>query len=247
MLENGMDLVSCSNVTHVDTSYCCATQMGCCDSGVGRFEVLPAQPNTWAVWDSSKTLYSVVTPLPTSSSSSSSAISTSSATSSAASTTGSASRSETSATDTSGASRLSTQTGPPEQAATNSNTPTTGASQSSGLSTAAQAGIGAGAAVGALLVAAVAYMWWKMQKMQQGRGGPSGSDAWQGSQDAYPTDSVAAPQYYPQDPRRKVELYGNTGAHELQGHHTFVQGDVSGLEQPSYGVESPVVLRGHQQ
>ncbi|KAL7910438.1 hypothetical protein GGI35DRAFT_366664 [Trichoderma velutinum] len=56
----GTDLISCSNVTNTDTSYCCDHASGCCDSGAGRFNVLPKNPQVWATWDNGATVYKVV-------------------------------------------------------------------------------------------------------------------------------------------------------------------------------------------
>ncbi len=247
----GHDLTSCYNVTRKDTSYCCAGVANCCDSGAGRFEVLPAQPYTWALWDDAKTQYVVKTPLSTAASSSTSST-TSTATSSSttiASTTSHASDQTTSSSSVSTPSsgtgtRATTETGPPGQSATNQ--PSTDAVQSSGLSTGAQAGIGVGAALGALLLAAVAYLSWKLRKTRKAMAGGTGSQ-WQGyPQDPYSTPPPAPGSYYPQDPRQKFELQGDRGMHELQGHHYFVRGDANSAElnaQPSYSPESPVVTR----
>ena len=57
----GTNLISCSNVTNADTSYCCDhTDNYCCDTGVGRFDVEPAQPQTWATWNTNSKAYVVV-------------------------------------------------------------------------------------------------------------------------------------------------------------------------------------------
>ncbi|KAK4133910.1 hypothetical protein BT67DRAFT_381674 [Trichocladium antarcticum] len=50
--RGGHDLISCSNVTNTDTSYCCDGHRDfCCNDGVARFEVLPANPQIWATYD----------------------------------------------------------------------------------------------------------------------------------------------------------------------------------------------------
>jgi hypothetical protein len=104
------------------------------------------------------------------------------------------------------------------------------------LSTAAQAGIGVGAAVGALLVAAVAYLWWKLRKVQ--KAAKEGSQ-WQGAT-AYPSPPSA---YYPQGSSQKYELHGDRDPYELVGQQYFVHGDATRAElastQPSF-VESPI-------
>ncbi|KAL7934403.1 hypothetical protein V8C35DRAFT_302496 [Trichoderma chlorosporum] len=56
----GTDLISCSNVTNSDTSYCCDHTNGCCDSGAGRFNVLPQNPQAWATWNNEASVYKVV-------------------------------------------------------------------------------------------------------------------------------------------------------------------------------------------
>ncbi|KAL6917525.1 hypothetical protein FSST1_009020 [Fusarium sambucinum] len=42
--RGGTDLILCLNVTGSDTSFCCDHNPGCCNSGVGRFAVLPSNP-----------------------------------------------------------------------------------------------------------------------------------------------------------------------------------------------------------
>ncbi|KXX81091.1 hypothetical protein MMYC01_202798 [Madurella mycetomatis] len=55
------DLISCANVTGTDTSYCCGEHPdSCCDSGVGRFDALPSEPEVWAIWDMSLSRFVVV-------------------------------------------------------------------------------------------------------------------------------------------------------------------------------------------
>ncbi len=217
----------------------------CCNGGVGRFEVLPAQPDIWAQWDPAKMRYVVKTPLSTVPSSLTS--STASTTSSATSTASSNASQQTSATETSASpngSQLPTQTG---QVATNQPPSTEPSQSSSGLSTAAQAGVGVAAAVGALLIAAVAYLWWKLHKSGQARRGSGSGPQWQGPQDAYPTSQPSALLYSSQDLRRKFELQGHEDTQELQGQHYFLHEDASGAElttQPSYAAESPVTTGG---
>lgn len=57
--DAGTDLVSCSNVTGTDTSYCCAYKPlpNCCNEGVGRFEVLPSKAQVWATWNENLNRY----------------------------------------------------------------------------------------------------------------------------------------------------------------------------------------------
>lgn len=54
----GTDLISCQNVTNSPADYCCDHTNGCCDSGVGRFQILPSSAVTSAVWISSATAFS---------------------------------------------------------------------------------------------------------------------------------------------------------------------------------------------
>lgn len=252
--DGGRDMISCSNVTQKDTSYCCLGMEGCCNSGVGRFEVLPSKPYVWAQWNKEAGGYVVKTPLSAASSSSSSSASstsltasgTSTATSKASSAAGETSASNESKSSSDGT-RVPTETGAPGQGGASQPSPATETGQPSGLSTAAQAGIGVGAAAGALLVAAVAYLWWKLRKVQQANQGLKTAQ-WQDPQDdAYPTQFLAPP-YYPQNPQQKYELQATGEAHELQGHHYFVRGDASSAEmttQHGYAPESPVTSFGH--
>ncbi|KAK3898023.1 hypothetical protein C8A05DRAFT_19320 [Staphylotrichum tortipilum] len=145
-MTGGTDLVSCSNVTRTDTSYCCdGGRPFCCDDGVARFEVLPSRPQTVARWDAKASQFVVVQEQ----TSSSGASATSSQTSSTATSTfGSVTSSS---TESSGS-----QTSPPRA-------PDSSAAQSGGLSSAAQAGIGVGAGVLALALGAVAYLLFKLR------------------------------------------------------------------------------------
>lgn len=136
----GTDLISCSNVTDTDTSYCCDHTVNCCDSGVGRFEVLPLEPQTWATLNTASSKYIVVRTLADESTSTSLAIlaSTTAASSTFASTT------------TTASSIAVVATAEPTEA------------EPEGLTGAAKAGIGIGVSVGALLVVAVVFLLWKI-------------------------------------------------------------------------------------
>ncbi|KAK3347273.1 hypothetical protein B0T25DRAFT_584295 [Lasiosphaeria hispida] len=167
----GTDLISCSNVTRSDTSYCCDHNAFCCDSGVGRFDVVPSKPQTWATWSAAASQFVVVNPLSTAAASSS--------------------PSSTLASKTSNAPFLTTT--PP------GNDTTSGTPQPSqpaqGLTAGAQAGIGVGAAVGALLIAAVVFLLWKMKKNKKLLEGKQRTEnTW--------------PAVYPEPP--KMELVGAT-------------------------------------
>ncbi|KAK0708654.1 hypothetical protein B0H67DRAFT_496106 [Lasiosphaeris hirsuta] len=136
----GTDLISCSNVTKSDTSYCCDHNAFCCDNGVGRFDVLPSKPQTWATWSAAASQFVVVNPISTSSTSSI--------------------PSSTLASTTSFAPYLTT-TLPGNGTPSGTPQPSQAAQ---GLTAGAQAGIGVGAAIGALLIAAVVFLLWKMKK-----------------------------------------------------------------------------------
>jgi hypothetical protein len=56
----GPDLISCSNVTGSSTSYCCDHSEDCCDTGTGRFSVLPENPREWAVYNRASRRFVVV-------------------------------------------------------------------------------------------------------------------------------------------------------------------------------------------
>jgi hypothetical protein len=65
----GTDLISCANVTGSTADYCCDHTNDCCDTGVGRFQILPTNPSTSAIWIASATAFSVVRALSSTSSS----------------------------------------------------------------------------------------------------------------------------------------------------------------------------------
>ncbi|KAK4222743.1 hypothetical protein QBC38DRAFT_374464 [Podospora fimiseda] len=131
----GTDLISCSNVTGNSASYCCDHTVNCCDRGVGRFDVLPANPHTWATWAAVSTGFVVVRALSTSTS-----------------------------TSTTSATGTSTST-PPAGDTSPASVPQQG---HSGLPAAAYAGIGVGSVIGALFIAAVFYLVWRLRKQKAG-------------------------------------------------------------------------------
>ncbi|KAI4603481.1 hypothetical protein KJ359_003292 [Pestalotiopsis sp. 9143b] len=128
-----MNLISCSNVTNTDTSYCCDHTNGCCDSGVSRFTVLPASPTTVATWNPTLSRYVQ--------------LSTSTSSSSTSTTTGAQSETTTSGSSTATSSSSSGTASPTSSSS----------SSSSGLSTGAAAGIGVGGAVAAVAIAAAIF------------------------------------------------------------------------------------------
>ncbi|KFA55968.1 hypothetical protein S40293_04042 [Stachybotrys chartarum IBT 40293] len=151
----GTDLISCANVTDSTASYCCDHNAGCCDGGVGRFEVLPEAPEIWATWDTRSTRFLVVGTVFSSGRTTSTSIpSTSSPASTSAPTTTTSSSSE-SDTATIGVSDPGTTGGPSEPQSSD---------EDSGLSTAAIAGIAAGSGVFVILSAAAAYLVWRHRR-----------------------------------------------------------------------------------
>ncbi|KAL2169524.1 hypothetical protein VTG60DRAFT_5917 [Thermothelomyces hinnuleus] len=178
----GWDLVSCSNVTQTDTFYCCDGMADCCNGGIGRQEIQPPPSLTWAMWDSEQTRYDVVTPLATAETlttlSTRSTTTTSSTPELASSSSSSSSPppteapsestgSEPSSSDHASPSTSETGTPAEQQESDAAGSEDSRSDEPAGLTTAAQAGIGVGAAAGALLAAAVAYLWWKLDKTQK--------------------------------------------------------------------------------
>ncbi|CAG9982621.1 unnamed protein product [Clonostachys byssicola] len=117
--SQGISLISCTNSTKKENSYCCDFDPGCCDSN-RVFDLLPASPTIYAVWDDSQTKFVSV-----------------------------------------GASSTATTT---SLAPTNTNNTVGDSEHTGGLPMGAKAGIGVGAAVLALLIAAVAYLFWKIHR-----------------------------------------------------------------------------------
>ncbi|KAH6641907.1 transcription initiation factor IID, 18kD subunit-domain-containing protein [Chaetomium tenue] len=228
------DVVNCLNTTGVDTIYCCYGMENCCEQGNGRFQLLPPPSHTWAVYNSELTQYDVVTPLSTATSSAS--MSTTSTSSDASDTSDASSTTSGTSASTSG-SEQPEETGGSSQAGTDSST---NSNEPTGLSTAAQAGIGVGAAVGAILIIGMAYLAWQLSKTKKALAADS---QWQ----AVTTYPPAAPSsaYYSQDPAHKHEVQGDLANGELQGQHHFVDGGASRVElsaTPSFNSpESPIL------
>ncbi len=107
---------------------------GCCDSGDGRFSVLPPNPTTSAIWNDSLTQYVVVS---TSTSSASTYYTTITTSTTAPASTQLVVSPETLSEESSG--------------------------NSLELSKSAKAGIGAGVGVGAILVLALSYLIWRLR------------------------------------------------------------------------------------
>ncbi|KAK4174209.1 hypothetical protein QBC36DRAFT_45202 [Triangularia setosa] len=167
--NGGANLISCSNVTNKDTSYCCEkTETGtCCDGGIGRFEVMPPKPVTLALWDSSEGVYTPVTQVSTSiSTSTTTTSSTPSSEPSASKTTDTISAKETGSSSSGGPSGGST--GDTREGSTGgSGEEAAPSSSSGGLPVAAQAGIGVGVAAIVVLLAVIAWLVWKLNKNKQ--------------------------------------------------------------------------------
>ncbi|KAL2755386.1 hypothetical protein ACRALDRAFT_1082359 [Sodiomyces alcalophilus JCM 7366] len=171
----GTDLISCANVTGIDTLHCCDHTVNCCNSGVGRFEVLPSEPEIWATWNRDSTQYVVVITTTSSTSTSEQSFTstheqpssplTSAATSTPA-TAGDDRGNHSTSTATSEASSPIGTAPEGSQSAAHVQ-PSPDDSSDEGLSMAAQAGIGAGAGVGVILIAAVIYLIWKLRKNQK--------------------------------------------------------------------------------
>ncbi|KAM5368601.1 hypothetical protein ACJA88_010951 [Fusarium oxysporum] len=204
----GTDLISCSNITGSDTSYCCDHNTNCCNSGVGRFNVLPSDPEVWATWNRKATRYDVVGTMFSGQSTTETASTTTDVTSSTA------SASFTTTSDASIPSSSVPDTREPSE------TP-------AGLSTGAKAGIGAGVSVGAIMAVAVIYLFWKMRRNEkaakQGEQQPPlnnnpMTDAWQQSQYVYASKGY---QYQPQSPQELsgTPLQGYNGPAELPAHN----------------------------
>ncbi|KAL7811306.1 hypothetical protein V8C26DRAFT_408699 [Trichoderma gracile] len=136
--SGGTDLISCSNVTNADNSFCCDHTNGCCDSGAGRFNVLPKEASVWATWNVEASSYRVVGTVYTGN-----PTSTSSAATNTRSTTGSGTTTTSSAP---------TNTNPSDS------------DKPSGLSNGAKIGIGVGVGVGVVLLAAIAFLVWKLRQ-----------------------------------------------------------------------------------
>ncbi|KAH7316690.1 hypothetical protein B0I35DRAFT_503757 [Stachybotrys elegans] len=208
----GTDLISCSNITDRDTSYCCDHTINCCQSGVGRFEVQPPRPDLWATWDSDATQFAVIgTKFEESRTTSATIASTTeSTTETTLATTTSIDRS-TSPTSIEINNPQSTQSSPPAPPAF------AASSESSGLSTGAMAGIGVGAGVGVILIAAVVYLLWRNNKnkklLQQAQAPVVNSQSMYGpgTMGAWPAQYETAKPAYPQYQFQRQELDASSG------------------------------------
>ncbi|KAK7216740.1 hypothetical protein V2G26_004743 [Clonostachys chloroleuca] len=204
-VTGGHDLISCSNVTKTDTSFCCDRAANCCDGGVARFEVLPSHAGTWASWNVASSRYITV-------SASSTKASSSTAT----------------ATSTTVASTTSAPTGVSSASASSTAISSEGSQNvtSSGLSVGAQVGIGVGVGVGALLVAVIAFLLWKNHKKNQIINDnqvreishpPSSSSPWDPSSQSYASSTHPYSHAGPWPPHyHEQQLLYDNGPKELQ-------------------------------
>ncbi|KAI6085028.1 hypothetical protein F4821DRAFT_261392 [Hypoxylon rubiginosum] len=147
-------------------------QAGCCDSGVGRFDVLPSNPITTATWNVAKSQF-VVIATSTSSSTTSSSPSTSSSVTSSISTSSSTSISS---PTTSNPSLL-----PTSQPVTSN---TAASTTSTGLSMGEKVGIGVGVGLGSLLLAVLTYVIWLLRKKSNAAQQQSSQESLAGQQPA---------------------------------------------------------------
>ncbi|KAI1631020.1 hypothetical protein F4809DRAFT_634189, partial [Biscogniauxia mediterranea] len=195
-VTGGVNLISCSNVTNDDTSFCCDNTDGCCDSGDGRFSVAPHNPTTYATWHTLSSRYVVLE-----------AVSTSTPVTSSSSPTSSSSIQPTQATQTSSPSPTAANSPPGD---------------SSDLSTGAKAGIGVGAGVGVVVIILLSYVLWRLRK-HHGQLNQYSSARQQGFHDAHntmATNNMAGPlSSYQKTHPISTELYGQQyhAPHELPG------------------------------
>lgn len=202
--RGGTDLESCEYVTDRDTDYCCVHAPGagsCCETGNGRFKVLPESPGIWARWVGDR--YSVV----------GSVIEYDTTSSEVVTSTRTTSRSSTStASETKTMSTTSAAVGPPDtsdESGDNSND-----SDGDGLSIGAKAGIGVGAGVGVLLLLAVIWLGYKHYQHRK---------AAVAAATMHPTTGYHGQGYYQapmqQDHHQQAEISKpQYWAHELPGH-----------------------------
>lgn len=187
----GHDLISCANVTRTDTSYCCdGRTANCCDTGVARFDVLPSNPQVSATWNAKSSRFAVV--LTTTSSTPTLTLPT-----------------------TSGFTDATTNTPNPSPTFPNQSPDPPGLPQTTtqGLSTAAQVGIGVGAAaVGAMLMAAVVWLLWRRRKSKTALGA--------GGTDQTMTSTNWQTEYHKPGglPPQPQEMDARSSRQELKGH-----------------------------
>ncbi|KAK4153600.1 hypothetical protein C8A00DRAFT_15215 [Chaetomidium leptoderma] len=199
VIDQGMGpaLISCANVTGRDTSFCCGNTNGCCDRGIERFELLPSNPEPFAIWNETISQYVAVTATTASTSTTASATTSTTATTTA-STTSSPSSSATSLALPPG------QTQPPES----------DRAESSGLSVAAQAGIGVGVSLCGILLGVIAYLLWKLYQNKRGANPEDNPRHYGDKQYPAPQCSGQVPQEMFADP---AEMYGDSPYVELDG------------------------------
>ncbi|KAK2006926.1 hypothetical protein LZ32DRAFT_71404 [Colletotrichum eremochloae] len=192
-ITGGTDLISCSNVTGIGTSYCCDHAANCCNSGVGRFDILPPEPQVWATWNRESTRFVVV--LQTSSERSSSTSAFPAATSSGMTLTSASSVLSALEPVIPSPTRghvLTSMEPTAKPGTTQDNT-----SEGPGLSTAAKAGIGAGAGAGVVLLVVIVFL---LRKVRSQKKALQSHHAWQ--------ESHRWPGMY-QEPQMQCAYYSN--------------------------------------
>ncbi|KAL2127077.1 hypothetical protein VTI74DRAFT_11373 [Chaetomium olivicolor] len=238
MAQNGgWAMERCSAVTDADVYCCNGTAPDCCDTPAARITLGTSPPFTWATWVGSGTGFnSVVTPLPSTTRSSSTSAKTTTGSSTSSTSTTATSPAETSQPNSAGQSQPSSS-------------PQGLDSSSASLSTGAKVGIGLGSAVGALLIALLAFFLWRANRnnrqlqeallMQQQQGGGMVNDnSNSNGQYYYPPTAAAAAMGQPMQHQQVGEYYADAGGphklelpsesqvHEMGGYPPAYQGQV---------------------
>ncbi|KAI1502459.1 hypothetical protein F5X99DRAFT_427086 [Biscogniauxia marginata] len=182
--SGGVNLISCSNVTDDDTSFCCDGNELCCDTGDGVFSVAPHNPTTVAIWHTRSSRFVVLDAISTSAPATSSGPPTSS----------------------------SIQTTQATQTSSQLPTVSTSSGDSSDLSTGARAGIGVGAGIAGVIIIALVYALWRLRKTRgiRSRYGATGQQESPASHNMMATNNMAGPlSSHPKRQPESSELYGH--------------------------------------
>jgi hypothetical protein len=131
---------------------------GCCDSGVGRFNVPPTEPEIWATYNVQSSRFIVVGTVYTGGKASSTAASTTSSASQTSST------SESQPSDSATTISSTSSTVDPKSQGTGASDAATQQSSGTGLSGGAIGGIVAGICVSVILLLAAAFLFWRSRK-----------------------------------------------------------------------------------
>ncbi|EPE35071.1 hypothetical protein GLAREA_10767 [Glarea lozoyensis ATCC 20868] len=156
----GTDVISCQNSTNTDTSFCCDHVSLCCDSGIGRFDLLPRESFISATWNSASTQFVVISAVSSTvaTTNSRSTVRTSLASLITTSTLQlSSERSQTPAFTSSDSTTIAAGI------STSSATGTASVSRGPFLSVGAKAGIGVGVIAGVFVAALVGYLMWRLR------------------------------------------------------------------------------------